>query len=365
VGYTRRPFRDSDVAEFLSLYETTFGKRRSEEWFDWKYCHPPYVDHVPVVVSESRSGDVVGVRAFLPLEMYCGSTRHTCLQPADAMVHPDHRRRGLFTSMTREAIDRYSGSDVRMFFNFPNEKSWRGSEKLDWRAVSEHSTYYRVSNSTSLLGPDTVLADVGSMAASTAVNSGQRLIDQATDRFVEPGITARRSRTDPSSLSELSEFHDRWRPRRCHAVRDETFYEWRLSNPAREYAVYFGYRDDGLEGALVTGSNERDDGIVLTSIVDVLPLLAVDADRDVLLALLKRAIADNPRTNVFKLPPGPVPPRVASYCGFVRDDVYPFSEAATPTLHAVRSLNESWEIDTLAIDDPRSWCITLLEKDTE
>lgn len=364
-GYTIRPFEDSDVDGFLSLYETTFGERRSEEWFDWKYRHPPYVGHVPVFVSESRSGDVVGVRAFFALEMYCGSTRHTCLQPADAMVHPDHRRRGLFTTMTKEAIDRYTDSDVRMFFNFPNDKSWRGNKKLGWRAVSEYPTYYRVADPTSLLGSDTVLADVGTMAASTAVSSGQRLIDQVTNRLVESDITVRRSRTDPSSLSELSAFHDRWRPRRCHAVRDETFYEWRLANPEREYAVYFGYRDDALEGAIITGSKTWGDGMVLTSIVDVLPLLAADADRDVLLALLKRAIDENPDTDVFKLPAGPIPPRVAGYCGFIKDDVYPFSEVATPTLHAVRSLNESWEIDTFAIDQPHSWCITLLEKDTE
>lgn len=51
-GYTIRGFRGSDVDEFLELYETTFGGSHSEEWFDWKYRAPPYVDHVPIVVSE-------------------------------------------------------------------------------------------------------------------------------------------------------------------------------------------------------------------------------------------------------------------------------------------------------------------------
>jgi hypothetical protein len=196
------------------------------------------------------------------------------------------------------------------------------------------------------------------------MSSGQKLLDCITDRLIESEIDIRRSHIDRSSLSELSEFHDQWRPHQCHAIRDETFYEWRLSNPEWEYLIYFGYRDNELRGALITGSKRGEDGVVLTSLIDVLPLLAVDADRDVLLALIKQSIKDHPETDLFKLPPGPIPPRLAEYCGFIRDDVYPFSKVATPALHVVRSLDESWEIDTLAIDQPHNWCITLLEKDT-
>jgi predicted N-acetyltransferase YhbS len=126
-GYTIRPFRDTDVDGFLSLYKRTFGEQRSEEWFDWKYRSSPYANHIPIVVTESDAGDIVGARAFFALKMHCDSTQPTCFQPADAMVHADYRRQGLFTAMTQEAIDRYSDSDVRIFLISQMTKHGRGA----------------------------------------------------------------------------------------------------------------------------------------------------------------------------------------------------------------------------------------------
>lgn len=45
--YAIRRFESGDRDPYLDLYETVFGHRQRDAWFDWKYVHDPYVDHVP------------------------------------------------------------------------------------------------------------------------------------------------------------------------------------------------------------------------------------------------------------------------------------------------------------------------------
>ena len=58
-GYTVRKFEAGDEQGFLSLYETVWGDRPSEEWFDWRYAENPYADGTSVFVAESSDGRTV------------------------------------------------------------------------------------------------------------------------------------------------------------------------------------------------------------------------------------------------------------------------------------------------------------------
>ncbi|MFB9804071.1 GNAT family N-acetyltransferase [Haladaptatus pallidirubidus] len=92
-GYVVRWYEERDLSGFLSLDRAVFGRNRSERWFRWKYVDNPYIDHVPVFVVE-KDGEIVGTRPFLAFRMRTGSETVLALQPADTMVHPEHRRRG-------------------------------------------------------------------------------------------------------------------------------------------------------------------------------------------------------------------------------------------------------------------------------
>lgn len=359
--YTIRRFEEDDLEAFLSLFETTWERRRSRAWFDWKYRENPYVDRAPIFVAESAAGEVVGARPFFALEMRCGDTVETCLQPGDTMVHPDHRRQGLFTRMTEAAIERYADAEPRLFFNFPNYRSRPGYEKLGWRLVSKRSTYYKIENLEYFGTTDSRAADLGVRLASGVASGGHGIVNRATDRLVGSDVEIASS---ADGVDALARFHDRHRPDEFHAIRDETFYEWRLSNPDWEYRTYLGYRRGDLEGAIVTGSRTNDDGFVVTSILEVLPLEAGEADRGVLLGLLKRAIGDHPRTDLFKLPPDPIPDRIAGYCGFVGDDTFPLSRVASRTNHVVRAAGDGWTVGAAPIDEPESWRMSFVEEDT-
>lgn len=99
------------------------------------------------------------------------------------MVHPDHRRRGLFTRMTERAIDRYCG-DAAYLFNFPNPNSLPSNRKLGWVVVQDVPTSYRIHDPGALMGSEgdepNALAPVLSVGARVRLQARERLApDQA------------------------------------------------------------------------------------------------------------------------------------------------------------------------------------------
>ena len=83
-------------------------------YLDWKYFHNPYLQSsiIHLVVSEGR---VVGMRGVVgscweggrPDQVYL------CAADADAVVHPDHRRRGLLKKMTLMSFEDLAGTDCQ------------------------------------------------------------------------------------------------------------------------------------------------------------------------------------------------------------------------------------------------------------
>ena len=240
-------FRAGDRPEFLSLYETVFGRRRSPEWFRWKYESNPVVDGVPIVVARHGDG-VVGCRSFLPLSVAVDGEHHVAFQPCDTMVHPDHRRRGLFTRMNERSIDRYADGPPAFFFNFPNANSKPGNLSMGWRPVARLPMYYRPQNATNAMGSwleahTSTDAGLSLGVADTAADSSPLArAHGAVDRWLVGSSDASVDRYDRPESAPLETVYHRAIPDGVHAVRDEAFYRWRFANPVHEYEVYVANR---------------------------------------------------------------------------------------------------------------------------
>ena len=142
-SYTFRRYEPGDEEGFLDLFERVWGERRSEEWVRWRFEANPYMDHVPMFVAES-GGAVVGTRPFLAFRMAVGDGTALALLTVDTMVHPDHRRRGLFTTMTEQALEYYAEREPAFVFNQPNADARPGYRSLGFRELDPMRTYYRV-----------------------------------------------------------------------------------------------------------------------------------------------------------------------------------------------------------------------------
>lgn len=361
-GYDIRPFEPGDAEGFRSLYETVMGERKGREWFAWKYGENPYADGVPGMVA-ARDGSVVAARPLLALPMRVDGEREVALQPADTMVHPDHRRQGLFTRMTERAIERY-GDDHPFFFNFPNERSRAGYEKLGWAVVSERESYYRIRDPRALAGSrgGGAAVRIASAAATPVVRAYYGIRDRTAPRSPEIAV-----RSEPDPAATLAALAAPPPPDRIHAARDEEFYRWRLGNPDWEYTTYVAERSGEPEAAVVAGTARgsgptTDTGPTTTRILDVAPLEI--APTDALAAAVGRMLADSPETDVFVAPPQGIPSSVLRAFGFLPDSFPPLSRAASPTSHVVRALPAGRSREGTPLTDPDSWLLTFVEADT-
>lgn len=355
--YDIRQYQPSDRDGFLSLYETVMGSERGADWFEWKYEANPYTDHVPMLVGVSE-GEIVGARPFFALPMSINGDRGIALQPGDTMVHPNHRRQGLFTRMTERAIERYSG-DHPFFFNFPNDQSRPGYLKLGWEIVSGRSSYYRIENPEKIAEyrDSGTAIQLASKIATPVARGYYGLRDRITSPTADLTI---RAESEPPA-EELTALYRSAVPDDIHALRDEQFYQWRFDNPDWEYITYIAERGTDPVAAITTGTSVGT-GPTTTKLTDVVPLGS--ASEPALVSLIDRILTAHTETDLFVAPSQGFPEPVLETFGFHPDTAPQLSFLASQTTHVVRTFPSSRERNGRTVTDPESWLMTFVEEDT-
>jgi len=365
--YTIRAFEGADLEGFLRLDRQVWDRRRSPEWVRWKYVDNPIADHTPIIVAED-DGEIVGVRPFLVFELRLGGETVTAYQPADTMVHPDHRREGIFRRMTTHALSTYRNGEPALFFNFPNEYARPGYLDLGWRAVAPERTYYRVETPAAMPTGSGIPQEA--LRALRPVLKGYYGARRRLARASEE-LTVRQ--VDGAAVDRLARLHDRRRPATIHADRTEAFLDWRLSSPVWERRTYLVEpTDTGGEplAALVARSRTTGSGFRLTQVVDVAPLCGGTRWQAALQYGLRAVVSSHPSTDLFAVSDGAIPHRVLTAVGFLPDDSLPLSRFRSFDSMLVTRPNgdpeteSAWQVGGLTIDDPDNWCVTFVERDT-
>lgn len=350
-----RPFRPADRASYLDLYGTVFGAAPDAEWFEWKYgSENPYVDE-PAIFVAIRDGDVVGARSFFALRMATGGTTRVALQPSDAMVHPDHRRRGLFSELTTAALDHYADREPEFCFNFPNPQSLPGNLKLGWTVVGELTTHYRVHDPAAL-----------STAVPSLLEAPLRASAAAYYRFRTPApaaaldVTVHRQEPPTETLSAL---YRRSQRDGLHARRDESFYEWRLASPGRTYETYVAERGGEPTAALVIGRDARA-GTSTTRVLDALAVGESATRRAAYRTLLATVLAAHDDATLVAVRGG-IPVDVLRRFGFLPDTSLPLSLSSSTSTMVARPIGDAgWTVNGSDLRDPESWQLTFAELDS-
>ena len=136
AGLLIREYRDADEAAVLALLGSTLGGgpagTRSPELFRWKHVDNP--SGRSLMLLAERDERVVGLRAFMRWRFIGGGEVIRAVRAVDTATHPDYQGRGIFRTLTLEALDRLRG-DADLVFNTPNEKSLPGYLKMGWRTL--------------------------------------------------------------------------------------------------------------------------------------------------------------------------------------------------------------------------------------
>ncbi|NUB91450.1 GNAT family N-acetyltransferase [Haloterrigena sp. SYSU A121-1] len=349
--YRVRPYERGDRDGVLSLLETEWGHRPGRDWFEWKYVDDPYLSHVPITLAE-RDGEIVAVQGYVPCRLRRGERTVLALKPVDAVVHPDHRRNGLYSRITERGIRRYRQRESALFFNFPNAASLGAQQQLGWSEVAVVPTYYRVHRPGELL-PDGPAAGSVGRAADAVTRTGLRLCDRFSP--ADGTYDVERYASPPADL--LESIYETRVPRAFHALREAKYYRWLFDAPTLAHTAYVATRDDRPVAALVTRSGGEDGVLVFDSV----PLAS---RHDAFADLLAAVVADNADADVLSVTGGTLPPSLLARFGFVSYELPLVSRFCHPTYMAVRPLangDDGGRFSRRALADPENWCVSFLE----
>jgi GNAT superfamily N-acetyltransferase len=140
-----RHYRQEDESRVLDLLASTLGGgptgHRPPEFFRWKHAQNPFgPSYMLVAEADDR---IVGLRAFMRWRFRAGDQLLRAVRAVDTATHPEYQGRGIFSRLTRRAVDELR-QDVDLVFNTPNQNSLPGYLKMGWRMVGRMSVDVRV-----------------------------------------------------------------------------------------------------------------------------------------------------------------------------------------------------------------------------
>jgi len=287
--YTIRSADLRDRAAFLDLHHTVFGTWPApvaEDIFEWKYVDNPYVDDLPVIVV-TRDGEVVGARGYTAFELVVGGEVVLGLQSGDLMVHPDHRRRGLFTKMNELGLDRYGGV---LFFSVPASDPREGYLDSGWERV-RNPKFLQFGSARG--DPAGLPPDIGTLV-ERAYAEAYRRYRSGLIALQSPSAEYTVETAETLPVATLLELYEQRRPDGIHVRRTDTFYRWRFASPLSETTTYLARRGETVAAAAVV---DEDDHRVL-----VRELLPVSGKDEALFSILVRLCAEFPDREIAVWP---------------------------------------------------------------
>lgn len=355
-GYLVRLIEPDERDDYLDLYRTVMGDA-GDAWFDWKYADNPYTDHLAIAVAV-KDGQVVGAKSQVGCEVARGTDRYPALQPADTMVHPAHRRQGLYSRLTEHVKAVYADHEATLFFNYPNDATLSGSLKHGWTHVGPATTRYRVQN------PAGFANRAGGRFGRTALCVGRGVV-RAYD-----GLRRRGDRPDDLHVRQhesvpveaLADCYRRQPPDRLHVVRDETYLDWRFGNPQWDYTAYTVERSGEPVVGTVVGRRTVA-GAPQVSLTEVVPPAPAGGDEEARAALLDAVLSGHPAADAIVAADDAFSNATFRRFGFLPDSAPPLSWVASPSNLVCYPLSDAFR-DEREPDDVDDWVLGLGDRDT-
>ena len=327
-----RPYRDADEPAILELLKTTLGSGpggwRSPGFFRWKHERNPFGRSF-MLVAESDDR-IVGLRAFMRWRFESAGRVIRAVRAVDTATHPEFQRMGIFSRLTRRALEELR-AETDLVFNTPNNRSGPGYLKLGWRQVG------RIGVSARVRRPLRFLRGLRSARTGGPVPLSPSIPVEAE--------VAREALTETEALSSLLERAGR-PGGRWATPKDAAFLRWRYGEaPLLDYRAVREMRQGRLAGLALFRVRPRG-GLWQCSIVDV---ITEEGDLRTARRLLRRAAtAASVDYAALRWPSRSTVSQAATRSGFV-----PMPGGLTLV---VNTLSEGLAPDPT---DQRSWALSL------
>jgi GNAT superfamily N-acetyltransferase len=230
--YTFTPYAEEDIDEIVTLESHLWGNdfEANKRKFIWKHRQNPFLRQNVGIVARYEEA-LVGFRGFTVTDWQVGDLPFSVLSPSDVVVHPHHRRKGLFAQMNRQAMQWYH-DDYRLFVNLSsNRYSTPGYIKLGWKPIA-HKTYLKHICFSRLLKNRL---------------SGKESESYTLGRFEDIEVTHQYRADEMSELCELSTPSTN----AIQVVRNELFFHWKLTGPHRQHVYYYHYDGSDMDAYVI------------------------------------------------------------------------------------------------------------------
>jgi GNAT superfamily N-acetyltransferase len=133
-----RPYEPGDEGAVLDLLAASMGWVPDDahaRFLAWKHQANPFGPSPAWVATDG--GRVVAFRTFLRWRFVAGPGGEVlrAVRAVDTATHPDHQGRGIFTLLTRHALEDVTADGTAFVFNTPNDRSRPGYLKMGWQPV--------------------------------------------------------------------------------------------------------------------------------------------------------------------------------------------------------------------------------------
>lgn len=88
-----------------------------------------------VLVLKNKENEIISVRGALKWPLYYGDKPFNAFQFHGTCVHPNYRRRGLFSLLNKEFVNEATSEGYELIFNVSVKASRLGYEKLGWKYI--------------------------------------------------------------------------------------------------------------------------------------------------------------------------------------------------------------------------------------
>ncbi len=264
----------------MGLVRACYGKNAEPpEWWRWRHFDPSL--NLPLIFGAFDGDTVVGIRPMVLFPFSLAGRALTGAVFSAVMVHPDYRRRGLFTGLVSAGTEEAWARGADFITTMPNDLSGQAFRRLGWFDPGLRTLMILPLDLPAIARARHLPGWLGSLAGTLA-----RLVWQGRSRTFE------HHEVKISEVDSISEAADDLADRICGQYeglmlrRTSTWWNWRFrANPWNPYRRFEGRQPDGrLSGILVTATEDRH-GLSVGYVAD---LLGVNAD--VRKALISRGV---------------------------------------------------------------------------
>jgi hypothetical protein len=220
LGYLMKGFSESEIIEL----------------FEWRYERNPY-NSQPIIILAFSGDTLVGFRAYLIQYFVISDKKMTVISPADTIIHPEYRRRGIHSMLNKQSLEKlhleYPNSSI-LLNTTTSRNAMPAYLKADWSPCSHKNKVYGYRFSIFNIFKSLLKKDENSNHVDKISFSNAGLILEVTNKIDKNKILEFiKNNRDKSKLTN---------------IRDEFFFDWRYSHERDKYLLILCYSNRTMVG---------------------------------------------------------------------------------------------------------------------